>query len=53
MQNLSILVPYVVSLKDLLATVTNIEEMLEGKTGDGGTTPTEVVRNWLNGVETQ
>jgi hypothetical protein len=51
MENLSTLVPAVVSLKDLLAAVTGIEEMLEGKSADGGVTPTEVVRDWLIGKE--
>lgn len=49
MENMGVLVPFTVSLKDLLAAVTSIEEMLEGKTADGGATPTEIVREWLNG----
>ena len=49
MENIATLVPLAVSLKDLLAAVTGIEEMLEGKTAEGGTTPTELVREWLNG----
>jgi len=48
MENMSVLVPHVVSLKDLLAATTNIEEMLAGEKSDSGESPAEYLARWLS-----
>ena len=50
MENMYILVPKEVSMKDLISTCTGIEEMLEGRTGDKGKSPAETMAEFLNEI---
>lgn len=52
MEEIATLVPTVLSLKDLLACISGIEELLAGKQTDSEVTPTEALRDWLNAEET-
>lgn len=48
-ENASILVPEVVSLKDLIAAIGNAEDQVKGATGNGGESPSEYLERWLSG----
>lgn len=48
-ENASVLCPAVVSLKDLMAAIGNVEDMVKGATGNVGESPSEYLANWLSG----
>jgi hypothetical protein len=50
-QNAGVLVPSHTSLKDLNATLMDIESMMKGQQGDAGVSPAEYLESWLNQKE--
>lgn len=48
MNRMHTLVPYVISMKDLLSTVKSLQEMIASQPGAGGESPVEYLKKWLN-----
>lgn len=47
-ENASVLCPSIVSLKDMIATMANVEDLLKGQSGDKGISQSEYLAGWLN-----